>query len=115
MIVKKNELENMNRFQDSNSSKMYITGCDWKFLYSPVNCELAVLLEVNFIDFLFSFLLFFGFIRIFEKIIFSFFSFFFSVMQQVFELSDLYNHGTVTKIDYYTHLYLCKDTVSIHQ
>jgi hypothetical protein len=56
VIVKKDELVDLNKFQDPDSFKTYITKCNWEFLSILANCELAASFGVDYIDFIFFYL-----------------------------------------------------------
>jgi hypothetical protein len=79
--VKEDKLLDLNRSQNSDSSKSYITEYNWKSLFSSVNCELSASFGVNYIDFIFFFYFFFGFTEVFGKNIFFFFFFLFLFWQ----------------------------------
>jgi hypothetical protein len=61
-------------------------------------CKLAAFFGVDYIDFIFSFIFFLGFVKVLKKKIFFLFSFSFLSVQQVLELLRLLDHGVVAKI-----------------
>jgi hypothetical protein len=76
MTVKEDKLIDLNRSQDSDSSKAYVTGYNWKTWFISANCKLAASFGVELYRFYFFLTFFLEFTEVYSiKNIFFFFSF----------------------------------------